>query len=174
MNRRSSPTTAPPRARCAPFRASLTTGSRPAPAWPTQGRSAATRATRRAGGSSSTLTPARCDGTARISARADSADSHPALTSARKEARNESVEARGCGARRGWSAPRQCEHLRSCLEATAARVLGDVRAQARQRLSVVEDLLETGHTEPRADRASELDRLPVPARLPGQLDLVPQ
>src|SRR4051794_4724041 len=34
-NRRSSPTTALLRARCGPFRASLTTGSRPAPAWPT-------------------------------------------------------------------------------------------------------------------------------------------
>jgi hypothetical protein len=63
MNRRSSPTTAPLRARCGPSRASLTTGSRRAPAWPTQGRSAATRATRRAGGSSSTLTPACCGGT---------------------------------------------------------------------------------------------------------------
>ena len=50
--------------RCGPFRASLTTGSRPAPAWPTRGRSAATRATRRAGGSSSTLTPVCCGGTA--------------------------------------------------------------------------------------------------------------
>ena len=67
MNRRSSPTTAPLRARCGPFRASLTTGSRPAPAWPTRGRSAATRATRRAGGSSSTLTPVCCGGTARSS-----------------------------------------------------------------------------------------------------------
>ena len=67
MNRRSSPTTAPRRARCGPFRASPTTGSRPAPAWPTRGRSAATRATRRAGGSSSTLTPVCCGGTARSS-----------------------------------------------------------------------------------------------------------
>ena len=50
--------------RCGPFRASLTTGSRPAPAWPTRGRSAATHATRRAGGSSSTLTPVCCGGTA--------------------------------------------------------------------------------------------------------------
>ena len=53
--------------RCGPFRASLTTGSRPAPAWPTRGRSAATRVTRRAGGSSSTLTPGCCGGTARSS-----------------------------------------------------------------------------------------------------------
>ena len=49
---------------CGPFRASPTTGSRPAPAWPTRGRSAATRATQRAGGSSSTLTPVCCGGTA--------------------------------------------------------------------------------------------------------------
>src|SRR5262245_19056441 len=67
MNRRCSPTTAPRRARCAPFRASPTAGSRPAPAWPTRGRSAATRVTGRAGGSSSTSTPGCCGGTARSS-----------------------------------------------------------------------------------------------------------
>ena len=58
MNRPSSFTTAPLRARCGLSRASLTTGSQPVPSWPTRGRSAATHATRRAGGSSSTLTPA--------------------------------------------------------------------------------------------------------------------
>src|SRR5690348_14735821 len=58
MNRPCSCTTAPLRARCGLSRASLTTGSQPVLAWPTRGRSAATRATRRAGGSSSTLTPA--------------------------------------------------------------------------------------------------------------------
>src|ERR1700687_6004612 len=43
-------TAAPHRARCALSGASLTTGSQPVPSWPTRGLSAATHATRRAGG----------------------------------------------------------------------------------------------------------------------------